>query len=86
MSEYTIEQLKEFSKSESWRERRKVAKHPNCPVYILDNLSKDNNFWVKKAVAINKNSTEEILKEMNKDQDWEIRLITSLELWSRFNV
>ena len=48
------------SRSDNWRVRINVAKKPNCPLHILEILSRDENYWVRRAVAVNLNCSEEI--------------------------
>ena len=48
------------SRSENWRVRLDVAQNPNCPLHILELLSRDAYYWVRRYVAQNPNCPEEI--------------------------
>ena len=82
--------LIELSKDENWRVRENVAKNPNTPIEVLNELSKDNELVhphddigrekepkVKLGVLDNKNITSDILESLSKDKNDKVRRIVA---------
>ena len=82
--------LIELSKDENWRVRENVAKNPNTPIEVLNELSKDNELVnpygdkeiekkpiVKLGVLDNKNITSDILESLSKDKNDIVRRIVA---------
>ena len=54
--------------------KAKYAKHPKTPSGILDYLSKDDDYYIRRIVALNENATPEILTRLASDSELEVRL------------
>ena len=52
--------FKKDCRSNDWRVRCNVASNLNCPIHIMEILSRDEDYWVRSNVAGNPNCSEEI--------------------------
>ncbi len=50
-----------------------VARNPNASETTLEELSRDDNDYVRRAIIDNFNVTPKILKELSKDENWMIK-------------
>ena len=57
----------------STEERLNLAKDPNATVEILQNLARDENYYVRYEVARHPNATVEILQGLAQDKDYYVR-------------
>jgi len=55
------------------KQKFELAKNPNTPIHILEELSKDEDNWVRQYVAKNPNTPIQFLEELSKDEIWYIR-------------
>lgn len=58
--------------------RHGVAKNPNAPVEVLNELSKDKDWIVRQGVAENLNTPVEVLSELAKDEDEVVRYYVAI--------
>jgi len=70
--------LKEFKiqlalGSISLEEKNRMADNPNTPIEVLEKLSKDENEYVRYAIASNPNTPIEVLKRLSKDRSRFVR-------------
>ena len=64
-----IEELSILSKSKIYAERMGVAKNPNSPIKILENLIKDKDQRVLKSLSSRSDIPAEFLVKLSKNKD-----------------
>lgn len=62
--EIQIQQLNFLAASENSQERFSAAINPNSPEYLLEQLSKDTDNWIVRAVASNPSTPEYVLRKL----------------------
>lgn len=51
----------------------KLLEDPNCPIEVLERMSKDENLYTRIKVARHPNCPEEVLERLSKDPDYLVR-------------
>ena len=62
--------------------RGEVARNPNCPIEVLDRLSKDKYWYVREKVAKNPNCPIDLLVQVMGDEDEDVRELAARSLRS----
>jgi hypothetical protein len=69
----TEEQLTKLANDENTVVRFRVARHPNCPIPILEKLANDEDSYVRSCVAIHPNCPIPSLEKLANDEDSNVR-------------
>jgi len=80
-----IDLLEKFSVHDNHWIRGSVAQHPKLPNDILENLSKDKEWYVRHAVAISCKNNK-ILQTLSKDTNFQVRSGVSYNHYAPKNV